>query len=135
VHLHTPNFKSTHFPAVSLVDGAGPFLISVWFFSLNPSSIRCFIINCRIQGERKNIWYRMYDPMHCGNLRRVHFCTFRKKPNDWIPVFLFPLPSFPQESMVKFCKLVTDLFYHFLSNLLVYVAKIEMPSNWKISVT
>jgi hypothetical protein len=32
-------------------------------------------------------------------------------------------------------KLVTDLFYDFVSILLVWVAKCKMPSNWKISVT
>ena len=32
-------------------------------------------------------------------------------------------------------KLVTDLFYDFVSILLVWVAKFQMPSNWKISVT
>jgi hypothetical protein len=32
-------------------------------------------------------------------------------------------------------KLVTDLFYDFVSVLLVWVAKFKMPSNWKISVT
>ena len=30
--------------------------------------------------------------------------------------------------------LVTDLFYDFVSILLVQVAKFKMPSNWKISV-
>jgi hypothetical protein len=32
-------------------------------------------------------------------------------------------------------KLVADLFYDFVSILLVWVAKCKMPSNWKISVT
>jgi hypothetical protein len=32
-------------------------------------------------------------------------------------------------------KLVTDLFYDFVSILLVWVATVKMPSNWKISVT
>ena len=32
-------------------------------------------------------------------------------------------------------KLVTDLFYDFVSILLVWVAKCKMLSNWKISVT
>ena len=32
-------------------------------------------------------------------------------------------------------KLVTDLFYDFVSILLVWVAKFKMPSNWKKSVT
>jgi hypothetical protein len=32
-------------------------------------------------------------------------------------------------------KLVTDVFYDFVSSLLVWVAKFQMASNWKISVT
>ena len=32
-------------------------------------------------------------------------------------------------------KLITDLFYDFVSILLVWVAKCKMPSNLKISVT
>jgi hypothetical protein len=43
----------------------------------------------------------------------------------------------PYNSVTKYSdwhKLVTDLFYDFVSTLLVWIGKFKMPSNWKISV-
>jgi hypothetical protein len=49
-------------------------------------------------------------------------------PCDRHPVTLFTRDA-------DWHKLVTDLFYDFVSILLVWVAKFKMSSNWKISVT
>ena len=52
----------------------------------------------------------------------------KSMPHAPVPVTLFTRDA-------DWHKLVTDLFYDFVSILLVWVAKYKMPSNWKISET
>jgi hypothetical protein len=73
----------------------------------------------------------------CYRESKPPFCLHYEKSSPVISTLTFVIYRHPVTLFTKdadWHKLVTDLFYDFVSILLAWVAKCKMPSNWKISV-